>query len=86
MTDDQNNIIYDEKASGMDPELKRYFLKIVSTVSYSVAFLMFVAMAGIYYGLAFVQGGLSAGNIIFYALLLLTFFFLLRYYVRLWRG
>lgn len=84
--DEPNRLIVDEYSSGMDPEMKRYFRKIVGSFSYGLIFLMFAAMAGIYFELAFVQGGLSAGNILFYLVVLVTFFFLLRYYVRLWRS
>ena len=78
-------MIYDEKDVGMDPGTRRYFFKIVNSFSWGFMWLMFMAMAGIYFGLAIVHNGLTIVNIIFYTVALVTFLLLLRYYYRTWK-
>ena len=77
--------MYDEKEVGMDPQTKRYFLKIVYSFTWGVMWLMFVTFFGLYFGLAYVYDGFTLPNIIFYTLVAITFFFLLRYYYRCWK-
>lgn len=78
--------MYDEKDVGMDPQLKRYFLKIMNSFAWGVIWLMFVTFFGLYFGLAYVQHGWTPVNIIFYVIVLLTFLLLLRYLYRSWRS
>ena len=77
--------MYDEKEVGMDPQTKRYFLKIVYSFTWGVMWLMFVTFFGLYFGLAYVPDGFTVPNFIFYAIVAITFFFLLRYYYRCWK-
>lgn len=77
--------MYDEKDVGMDPQLKRYFLKIMNSFVWGVIWLMFVTFFGLYFGLAYVQNGWTPVNIIFYVIVGITFLLLLRYLYRSWK-
>jgi hypothetical protein len=70
---------------GFDPEVSRYFKKIINSFSYGFLWLLAIAYSGIYYGLAIVRAGLHWYNIVFYICLALSLFVLLRYYYRLWK-
>jgi FtsH-binding integral membrane protein len=71
---------------GWDPDVKRYFRKILNTISVGLFWLMSAAAAGLYFGLATPGEHLRVSNIIFYVVLLLTFGLLIRYFVRLWKN
>ena len=70
---------------GWDPEVKKYFQKIISSFSFGLMWLMSCVTAGLYFGLAYRKDVPLLYNILFYAGLLLTLFLLLRYYYRLWK-
>ena len=70
---------------GWDPEVKRYFRKIIYSFSFGLMWLMSCVTAGLYFGLAYRKDVPVIFNILFYAGLLSTLFLLLRYYYRLWR-
>lgn len=72
-------------SSGMDPEVKRYFRKIVRTVTWGMIWLMTMATAGIFFRLGFVADGFAWYNIVFYAMLVLSLGLLLRFFYRTWR-
>ena len=69
----------------MDPEMLKYFRKILNSFSIGVIWLLAAAMAGLYYRLAFVEHGIEWYNGVFYGGLLLSFGGLLWYYYRMWR-
>jgi len=71
---------------GWDPDVKRYFRKILNTISVGLFWLMTAAAAGLYFGLAIPHEHFSMANIIFYVVLLLTFGLLIRYFFRLWKS
>ncbi len=68
----------------MDPEVKRYFLKILSTFSMGLLWMFFVATAGFYFKLAMVGKSWFWYNFLFYGIAFLFFVLLLRYFFRLW--
>ena len=70
---------------GWDPEVKRYFRKIISSFSYGLLWLVTAVTAGLYFGLAFRNDVPVLVNILFYIYLSASLFFLLRYYYRVWR-
>lgn len=70
---------------GWDPEVKRYFRKILNTISVGMFWMMSAATAGFYFGLAIPEQGMRLGNIIFYILLVITFALLIAYFFKLWR-
>jgi len=74
----------DEYNSGMDPEVRKYFRKIINSFSACLFWLLSVVTAGLFFHLGFVDEGLKWYNLVFYFLFLLTFAALLRYLYRLW--
>lgn len=76
----------DEYNSGMDPEVKRYFRKIINSFSAGLLWLVVIATAGIFFRLGEMGHGIHWYNIVFYILLVASLFFLLRYYYRLWKN
>ncbi len=70
---------------GWDPQIKKYFLKIIKSVSLSLMWLMACAVAGIYYKLAWSHGQPVIYIILFYTAALVTLFFLIRYLYNMWK-
>ncbi len=74
----------DEYNSGMDPEIKRYFRKIINSFSWGLLWLMVMATAGIFFKLGYISSSIQWYHFLFYAVALVSFFFLLRYYKKIW--
>ena len=70
---------------GWDPEVKKFLLKIMQTISWGLLWLMACVTAGIYFELAVIQGKPTAGNLLFYAGMLLSLGLLIRYLYRRWK-
>lgn len=68
-----------------DPEVRRFFLNILSSVSLGTAWLMLFIMGGIYYELAFFNSK-PIYSILFYIAILVGLFLLVRYLIRIWRS
>jgi hypothetical protein len=75
----------DEKEYGLDPQTKRYFKKIAYSYTWGLLWMMFVAFFGLYFGLFYISRGVTLVNIIFFAVVLITFLVLVRYLYRTWR-
>lgn len=75
----------DEYNTGMDPEVKKYFRKIMNSFSVGLLWLISFATAGIFFQLGFVRNEIRWYNILFYFLLLLSLPALLWYFYRLWQ-
>lgn len=67
----------------MDPEVKKYFRKILYSLFFGLLWLAAGITAGVYFELAFFNGK-PISSIIFYLGLVAGLFFLLRYYVKAW--
>jgi hypothetical protein len=70
---------------GWDPEVKKYFRKIISTFSFGLLWLMSAVTAGLYFGLAYRNDIPVIYNILFYTCFLSALILLIRYFYRLWR-
>jgi hypothetical protein len=70
---------------GWDPEVKRYFRKILFSVSFGLLWLMACMASGLYFGLAYREDIALIYHILFYGIALLTLALLVRYYYRTWR-
>jgi hypothetical protein len=71
---------------GWDPEVKKYFQKILNTIFVGLLWMVAVATAGIRYELAWQTAEKSSISVyIFYAIAVITFLLLLRYYYKLWK-
>ncbi len=75
----------DEYSTGMDPEVKSYFKKIMKTFSVGLLWMMVVGTAGFFFGLAIIRGSLRWYNIVFYSLFLLTLFAIILFFYKVWR-
>ena len=70
---------------GWDPEVKRYFRKIISSISMGLLWMMSAVTAGLYFGLAYRQDIPVVCNVLFYFALSASLFLLLRYFYNLWK-
>lgn len=71
--------------SGWDPDVKKYFRKVLNSISWGLIWMMAMVTAGIYF-----QFGDSGQHpliftILFYVILLGSLLLLLYYYYRTWR-
>jgi hypothetical protein len=70
---------------GWDPEVKKYFQKIISSFSFGLLWIMAAVTAGLYYGLAYRSDISVVYVILFYVAFSVSLFFLLKYFYRLWK-
>ena len=70
---------------GWDPEVKRYFRKIISSFSFGLLWMMGAVTAGLYFGLGYRKDISVIYVILFYVFLSGSLFLLLRYFYRLWK-
>jgi hypothetical protein len=75
----------DEYNQGWDPEVKRYFRKIMNTFGVGAIWLLFMATLGLFLRMGYVRNGFDVFNIVFYVLFLISFPLLLWYFYRVWR-
>jgi hypothetical protein len=75
----------DEYSSGMDPEIKHLFRKIVQSFSWGALWLLTIATLGIFFQLGFVANGIHWYNVLFYLILITTLLMLMRYYYKVWK-
>ena len=73
-------------SQGMDPEVKRYFRKIIYSLSYGLLWMTLNVMAGIYWGFGLIEGHFKFYNLLFFCWLLASLGLLLYYYYRTWRN
>jgi hypothetical protein len=71
--------------SGMEPEVKNFLSKIVTSFSTGLLWLLINSTIGIYFNLAFFENKPSTGNYIFYVWFLVSIFFLIKLYRRIWK-
>jgi hypothetical protein len=74
----------DEYNSGMDPEVKIYFRKIMNSFSLGLIWLVTIATLGLFMGLGISHRGIKWYNILFYLFALGSLAGLLYYYKRMW--
>lgn len=71
--------------SGMEPEVRNYFSKIVSSLSVGLLWLFINSTLGIGLDLAFFDKHPKLVNYIFYAWFLISLFLLLLFYKKKWK-
>lgn len=71
--------------SGWDPDVKKYFRKVLNTISYGLIWMMAAVAAGLYFRLAIPGERPLYAIIIFYIVLLASFLFLLRFFYSTWK-
>jgi hypothetical protein len=72
--------------TGMDPEVRRYFRKIMNSFAFGLLWMLTLSTVGLYMGLAYVGDRVRWHNIAFYIFCILSFAALLRYYYKTWKG
>jgi hypothetical protein len=74
----------DEYSRGMDPEVKRYFKRIINSFSVACFWLLSVSTAGLFFKLAIVRDGMRWYNILYYVLASVSLVWLLVYLYKVW--
>ncbi len=70
---------------GIDPQVKKYFKKILSSFSYGVLWMLAMSTAGLYFGLALIDEHLRWYNVLFYFLFLISILLLIRFFYKTWK-
>ena len=70
---------------GWDPEVKKFFVKILNSAAWGLFWMIAAATAGFYYELAYSNGKPVIYTILYYCGLVITLFLLIRYLYRLWK-
>ena len=73
------------KQSG-EPDVKKYFIKILNSISISLFWMMACATAGIYFKLGYINRQPLINIIVFYTAMLITLLLLLRYLYNTWKN
>jgi len=71
--------------SGMEPEVKNFLSKIVTSLSVGLLWLLINSTIGIYFNFAFFENKPTPGNYIFYVWFLVSLFFLIKLYRKIWK-
>ena len=71
--------------NGMEPEVSRYLKKIATSISLILIWMLILILFGLKYGYFFFGEGQVLGSSIFYAWMLGSGFFLVRWLVRYWK-
>jgi hypothetical protein len=71
--------------NGMEPEVKKYFRKILNSFGLGFLWMFFISTLGIYFKLGYLSDGVHWYTIVFYLVFLTTFFFLLLFLYRTWK-
>lgn len=79
------NLLMDEYSSGMDPELKIYFKKIIKSLMTAFLWLLGMGTAGFLYKLAIIKNGWHWYNALFYLVAVITLIWVNVFLYRLWR-
>lgn len=75
----------DEYSTGMDPQVKMYFRKIMKSFSAGLLWMLVFVTAGLFFKLGHVSSGWHWYNALFYGLLVLSLLLLLRFFYRVWK-
>ncbi len=71
--------------SDEEPDFKKYFTKIINSLAIGLLWLFINSTIGIGLNLAFFKTTPTVGNYIFYGWFLISLFFLLLFYKKLWK-
>ena len=70
---------------GMEPEAKKYLVKVLNSLLYGLLWLALNVLGGLYWGYGIIEKKISFYNILFFAWFLLSLLALLYYYYRVWK-
>jgi len=71
--------------SEMEPDIKNFLSKVMSSLSIGMLWLLINTTAGIGFNYAFFEKKPSLGNYIFYAWFIVSLFFLVLYFRKKWK-
>ena len=71
--------------SGIEPEVKNFLSKIVTSLSIGLLWMLINSTIGIYFNFAFFENKPTIGNYIFYVWFLVSLYFLIKLYRRIWK-
>jgi sterol desaturase/sphingolipid hydroxylase (fatty acid hydroxylase superfamily) len=69
----------------MEPETKLYLKKIMRTIFIGIFWMFFHIIVGIFLEYSFINGKPTTANIIYYCILIISLFFLIRYFWQQWK-
>ncbi|HET7899141.1 MAG TPA: hypothetical protein VFL47_15750 [Flavisolibacter sp.] len=75
----------DEYNQGWDPEVKRYFRKIMNSFGMGALWLLVISTSGIAFRLAIIENGVRWYNFVFYGVFVVSLVLLLWFFYRVWR-
>jgi ABC-type dipeptide/oligopeptide/nickel transport system permease component len=75
----------DEYSSGMDPEMRRHFRKIMNSFSLGLLWLLCMVTLGLFLGLGMVSHGVKWYSVVFYVFAVASLAWLVRWFYRTWR-
>ena len=70
---------------GWDPDVRKYFVRILNTIAMGLLWMMTAVTAGLYFRLGYRTEKPFVYVIIFYVVLVVSLYFLLRYFYRKWK-
>jgi hypothetical protein len=68
-----------------DPEIKKFFVRILNSIALGLFWIIACVIAGIYYELAYTNGKPVIYTILFYTGMFGSLFLLVQYLIRLWK-
>lgn len=71
--------------SEMEPEVRRYLVRIAVSISAILLWMLINVTIGIGFNYAFFETSPTVANYIYYLVLIITLFFLIRFLVKKWR-
>ena len=71
--------------SMMEPDVRNFLKKVLQSVFTGLLWMMVNMIAGIYFGLMFINDKISIGNIIFYVFSMASLLLLIRFYYKIWK-
>jgi len=71
---------------GMEPDTKKYLLKVLHSLFAGLLWLSLNVLGGLYLGYAIIEKRLSVSNVLFFSWFALSLLTLLYYYYRTWRS
>lgn len=69
-----------------DPEVKKFFIRILNSIAIVLFWMMTFATAGIYFELGYSNGKPVIYTILFYTAMLISLFFMIRYLYKTWKN
>lgn len=73
------------KVKYMEPGIREFFKRLSLTIGTIVLWMMINMTIGVKLGYAFFDGSVHLGNIVFYVWVLVSFIFMIKIFIRIWK-